>query len=204
MGPLVKICGLTSAEDIQEVAALKPDAMGFVFWPSSKRYIPPEVVAERTQGLPASIVKVGVFVDADPDEIRRVRCVAALDVIQLHGGESSRYREQVPGTVWKAVHLDRMAMEEAVAYPVDALLVDQYSTTSPGGRGLQTDWNRAAALVKMSDKPVWLAGGLTPANVREAIATVRPHGVDVSSGVENEPGKKDLHKVKAFIEACRK
>jgi len=203
VGVFVKVCGLSRAEDVEGVAALGPDALGFIFYPPSPRCVTPEAVSAWTRDLPAGIRKVGVFVDADPDELRRVRDVAGLDVLQLHGCETPARCAGLPGSVWKAVHLDRPGGALTEGYRVDAFLVDGYSSRSPGGTGVQTDWARAADFAAACTVPVLLAGGLRPDNVEEALRRVRPWGVDVSSGVEVAPGVKSLEHVKAFIETCR-
>ncbi len=186
------------------VAALKPNAMGFVFWRRSKRAVTPEQVAEWTRDLPASIWKVGVFVDSPLSEIGRAIKRANLDVVQLHGHEPPEVCNVIPVRVWKAVHLGRGDVEQADLYHVDAFLLDSYTAESPGGTGLVADWDRAREFVKTTRTPVLLAGGLTPENVREAIRKVKPWGVDVSSGVELRPGRKDVEKVRMFIQQCRK
>jgi len=210
MSLFVKICGLANAEDVAAVAALKPDALGFVFWPKSKRAVRPEQIAEWTAELPPGLLKVGVFVDADPYAIRRAVKIAKLDVVQWHGfpkiGKAymalfQTLEKELTGVakVWTVVRLDR---EPAPAF-VDAVVLDSYSPATPGGTGQQVDLAAAREFMLSSAKPVLLAGGLRPENVAEAIRAVRPWGVDVSSGVEDEPGKKDLDAVKRFIESCR-
>lgn len=203
MGCRVKICGLAHPDDVAAVAALRPDAIGFVFWPASRRAVRADRVAEWTAGLPSSVLKVGVFVDASPDEVLRTMDRAQLDVAQLHGRESANAFRAFPRPIWRSVALRPDAIPDLSSWSVDAYLIDTYSSTSPGGTGEVGDWDRARAFVASSVRPVWLAGGLTPANVREAIRAVCPWGVDVSSGVEQMPGRKDSEKVRAFIEACR-
>ncbi|MBN1269238.1 MAG: phosphoribosylanthranilate isomerase [Kiritimatiellae bacterium] len=209
----VKICGLANAEDVRGVAELRPDAMGFVFWKGSKRCAEPRDVGEWTAGLPPEILKVGVFVDASAREIQANVVTAGLDVVQLHAFQTlEKSGQKLPrfgktgakiSKVWKVVHLmgsEAAAMEGG---DVDAFLLDSYSAESPGGTGQVVDWARAREFVKRSAKPVVLAGGLKPENIEEALETVRPWGVDVSSGVEIRPGVKDLERVKDFINRCR-
>lgn len=208
MSVFVKICGLASGGDVAAVAALRPDAMGFVFWEKSKRAVNVKDVAEWTRGLPAEILRVGVFVDASPDEMARAVAEAGLDVVQLHGGQAADFPRVgktagVFSKVWKVVHLDRGGPGPGEAAQVDAYLLDSYSEQSPGGTGKTCDWAAARAFVEGAGKPVLLAGGLTPGNVAEAIRQVGPWGVDVSTGVEERAGKKDLERVRAFIGACR-
>ncbi len=203
MGLFVKICGLASEEDVQAVAALKPDALGFVFWDGSPRFVAPENVAKWTASIPAAIRKVGVFVDATPDYVAQTAASAGVDVVQLHGAENPELYRRGAATLWKALHLDRVDVSQVESYNVDAFLVDSYSAQSPGGTGKTCDWNLVRSFVETHATPVILAGGLTPANVATAIAEAAPWGVDVSSGVETRPGVKDIDEVRAFIEICR-
>lgn len=216
MGTQIKICGVANAADAEAVAALKPDFMGFIFWPGSKRCVKPEDVGAWAKHLPP-VPRVGVFVDATPDEVRRAVEGGGLSVVQLHGREVAESFRGLAQRLWQVMRIrpvDSAApssdeegrtgfrVPEAPAF-VDALMLDTYSPTSPGGTGVTGDWDLARRFVAASEKPVLLAGGLTPRNVAEAIRVVRPWGVDVSSGVEERPGKKDLSKVKDFIHAAR-
>ncbi len=215
MSVFVKICGMCSAEDVAAVARMGPDALGFVFWSGSPRCVRAEDVAEWTAALPAGILKVGVFVDADEgtiaDTVRRAR----LDVVQRHGFQSlEKERADFPISgkdgsggrprQWGVVHMGRneeIALQCAAMY--DAFVADSFTEKTPGGTGRCCDWEAARRFVKRSPKPVLLAGGLTPDNVRRALAQVRPWGVDVSSGVERKVREKDLGKVERFINECR-
>jgi phosphoribosylanthranilate isomerase len=210
MSVFTKICGLTNAADVAAVAALQPDAIGFVFWPKSQRAVQAEQVAEWTRDLPPGLLKVGVFVEPNAAAIRRAVEIARLDVVQWHGfpklGKAyAEFFQALEKTlcgvskVWTVVRLDR---EPASAF-VDAVVLDSYSPATPGGTGQTLDWMVAREFVAASPTKVLLAGGLRPENVAEAIRTVQPWGVDVSSGVEAQPGKKDLDAVKRFIETCR-
>ena len=223
MKVFIKICGLACAEDVAAVAALRPDALGFVFWPRSPRAVTPEQVASWTRALPPDILKVGVFVDPAPEELRRTVTTARLNIVQWHGhamkAEGGRRKADevfqslektlsgVSG-LWKVVRPDRgpggspTAIRDVEPF-VDAILLDSYSPTAPGGTGQVGDWAAARDFVAHCRKPVLLAGGLKPANVRAAVQAVRPWGVDVSTGVEARPGQKDLELVKRFIETCR-
>ncbi|MBU1693141.1 MAG: phosphoribosylanthranilate isomerase [Verrucomicrobia bacterium] len=213
MSLFVKICGLCSESDVRAVAGLGPDAMGFVFWPGSKRAVVPADVAAWTRDLPPGILKVGVFVDASPEELEQTVREAGLDVVQLHFFQClEKARENFPmigkkiqnfSKHWKVVYLDQSEPGTEETAFVDAFLVDHYSAVSPGGTGQVADWAAARDFVRRCAKPVVLAGGLTPDNVAEAIRAVRPWGVDVSSGVELSPGRKDLKKVERFIKICR-
>ena len=208
----VKICGLANATDIAAVAALRPDALGFVLWPKSPRALRPEQIAEWTRDLPPDLLKVGVFVDEAPSAIRRAVAIARIDVVQWHGfpregTADDAFFQALERTlsgvakVWKVFRLNRET--QPVPAFVDAVVLDSYSPATPGGTGQAVDWAVARAFVVASRTNVLLAGGLRPANVAEAIRAVQPWGVDVSSGVEAQPGKKDLDAVKRFIESCR-
>ncbi|MCX7008304.1 MAG: phosphoribosylanthranilate isomerase [Kiritimatiellaeota bacterium] len=210
MRVFVKICGLANAADVAAVAALRPDALGFVLWPKSPRAVKARQIAEWTRDLPPGLLKVGVFVEPDADAIRRAVELAHLDVVQWHGfpklGKAyveffQALEKTLSGVskVWTVVRLDR---ESAPAF-VDAVVLDSYSPSTPGGTGQTLDWTVAREFVAASPTKVLLAGGLRLENVAEAIRVVRPWGVDVSSGVEAEPGKKDLDAVERFIESCR-
>lgn len=203
MGLFVKICGLTVPEDTAAVAALKPDAVGFVFWPKSKRYVSLERAAECAARVPPPMLKVGVFVDPSMEDVSAAIDAAGLDVVQLHGDESEDLAAAIPVAVWRVVHLGRTDVPLRSGYRVDAFLADSYSAASPGGTGQVCDWDRVRSFVETSDTPVILAGGLRPETVATAVRRVRPWGVDVSSGVESAPGRKDPRRVKEFIEQCR-
>jgi phosphoribosylanthranilate isomerase len=203
MSTFVKICGNASFSDARAVAALKPDAMGFILWPESKRYVAADALANWIPELPSGILMVGVFVDAMPADVDRAMRLAGLDIAQLHGRERPEDYAHLGRRLWKVARVPGQDPAIAAGWPVDALLVDTYSADAPGGTGTVGDWPKAAAFVTAVKKPVLLAGGLTPLNVAEAIREVRPWGVDVSSGVEMEPGRKDLRKVREFIAACR-
>jgi phosphoribosylanthranilate isomerase len=203
MGLFVKICGLARAADVLAVAALQPQALGFVFWAGSKRAVRAGEVRAWIRDVPAALLKVGVFVDASPDEVRRTMETAGLDVAQLHGAERPEDFVGCPFRLWRALN-PRTAVEPVpVGWSVDAFLIDTYSAQSPGGTGQVGDWTVARAFVQRCARPVLLAGGLRPENVKDAVAAVQPWGVDVSSGVEMEPGRKDLAKVREFMERCR-
>lgn len=203
MGVFVKICGVRTFHDAEQVSALSPEAIGHIFWPGSKRYVEPEIVAAWRKDLPAGILRVGVFVDASTDEIQRAVDTAELDIIQLHGSEPPAFCGELPYRKWKVLRLDASG-HELEAYSVDAFLIDSYSVDSPGGTGETLDWARAREFVEEQSVRVILAGGLAPENVAAAIREVSPWGVDVCSGVEKQPGVKDLGKVREFIEICRR
>lgn len=203
MGIFVKICGCCSRRDVDAVAALEPDAVGFVFWPGSPRYVAPATVGEWTTNWPVSIARVGVFVDASRDEIHTAMDAAHLDIAQLHGMESPEFCAALHRRYWKAIHLNRPLPERLEAYSAEAFVVDHHGTTQPGGTGTTVERAVARAFVADAPRNVVLAGGLHVGTVQQAIRAVHPWGVDVSSGVESAPGKKDIGQVKEFIEQCR-
>lgn len=202
MSTFVKICGLANASDVQAVADLEPDAMGFVLYPKSARGVTAEQVGEWTEDLPAGILKVGVTVDASPEENIRWAEEAGLDVLQLHGSETDWSWCPPLTEIWKVARVEHPLPEQD---GLAALLVDSHLPGLPGGTGVTADWNKAREIVETLDGScrVLLAGGLVPGNVADAIERVQPWGVDVSSGVELEPGRKDLAKVRDFIANAR-
>ncbi len=199
----VKICGLCRGEDVEAAAALRPDALGFVFWLRSPRAARPEDVAAWTRGLPAGIERVGVFVDEPPDAVRRIADTAGLTIVQLHGRENPEACRASWPRVWKAFSLSRGAADALAPYPVEAFVIDSGTAAMPGGTGRVADWGAAAEFVASSPRPVLLAGGLSPENVAAAVDRVRPWGVDVSSGVESAPGRKDAARMGEFVKRCR-
>lgn len=205
----VKICGVCRAEDAELVVEAGADRIGVILAPGSPRTL--TLGQARTVLEPAhSLVKVGVFVDAAPDEIVRAVEVLGLDVIQLHGRESAGDIAALGGVagVWKAIRVrepqDLLRGAEAYA-AADALLLDAWHPTQAGGTGTQLDWDRLVAHRERlpAELPIILAGGLTPGNVADAARQLRPDGVDVSSGVESAPGCKSAEKIHAFIAAAR-
>ncbi len=199
----VKICGITNREDALTAVHAGADALGFIFYPASPRFVKPDQAREITQGLPGGICRVGVFVDEDPEEVRGIKRFCGLDLIQLHGKESSDYCALFfPSVLIKAFSLSN---EEDLAvladYPVKAILVDTASPRKPGGTGRTCDWSLAK---KAGEKHrIILAGGLNPGNILLAIETVSPQAVDVGSGVEARPGKKDPGKVRELVAAVK-
>jgi len=205
---LVKICGIRSLEDARFAAESGADAVGFVFWYMSPRRVDPEQAAAITAELPESVLRVGVFVDAPRDEIERVSQQVGLDLLQLHGEEPPEALEGLSRPALKAVRVGpRFTAEEALRYSKTAqgIVVDTRlpgQTLMPGGTGVPFDWSLVANLAQQVPF-LMLAGGLSPTNVADAVRAVRPDAVDVSSGVERMPGRKDPERVKAFIEASR-
>jgi indole-3-glycerol phosphate synthase / phosphoribosylanthranilate isomerase len=204
----VKVCGITSVEDGLMAAAAGADAIGLVFWPRSPRAVDLERARAIAAALPPFVLRVGVFVDAAPDEIARAVAAAGLDVLQLHGEEPPESLDGLPRRALKAVRVGPgFQAADALRYEGRAagILLDTRLPEGgpPGGTGRTFDWR---AVREVRDRVAWLAlaGGLDAENVSGAIAEVHPDAVDVSSGVEAAPGRKDAARVRAFIEAVRK
>ena len=195
----VKICGITRVEDARAALAEGATAIGFVFWPRSPRYIDPERARAIVAALQPPVMTVGVFVNQPADEVNRVAERVGLNAVQLHGDETPAFAAEMNRPVIKALSLAN-GSADAVGWPeAVTLLVDAHDTDRRGGTGRHADWTAAAALA--ARRRVVLAGGLTPDNVGEAIAQVRPFGIDVSSGVESAPGIKDGKKLAALFQA---
>jgi phosphoribosylanthranilate isomerase len=205
---LVKICGITSPADAALAVEAGADAVGFVFWLMSPRKATVERAAEIARELPETVLRVGVFVDAPREEMARVADAVGLDLLQLHGDEPPEALAGLPRPALKAVRVGKgFAQEVAMRYASHAagVVVDTRlagETLRPGGTGVPFDWSLVKGLAERVPF-LMLAGGLGPSNVAEAIRAVRPHAVDVSSGVEALPGRKDPEKTRAFVEAAR-
>jgi phosphoribosylanthranilate isomerase len=202
----IKICGITNTEDAGVAVAAGADALGFVLYRKSPRFVEPAVVKTIVARLPPFVLPIGVFVNEEPQRVRALMDECGLMLAQVHGDESALYCQQLGRPVLKALRLkDRgtfLALAEFQGRAnVRGFLIDTFSDQAYGGTGKTVDWTLAQEAA--CSTPIILAGGLTPTNVAEAIAQVRPYGVDVSSGVEQSPGKKDPDKVKAFIQAAR-
>ena len=204
----VKICGITRREDAEAAVSAGADALGFVFWPASPRYIDPFRARALASALPPFVTPVGVFVDQPAEYVNGVARVARLGVVQLHGGEGADYARTMIRPVMKAlalhdshdVHGGAAAVDSIEVWPARVLvLLDVHDPLRRGGTGRTIDWTQAAVVARR--RRVVLAGGLTAENVGEAIARVRPFGIDVSSGVEASPGIKDHGRLKALFEA---
>jgi phosphoribosylanthranilate isomerase len=203
MSVRVKICGITNRADAQVAVEAGADALGFIFYDRSPRFIPTKVAAEISRALPPFTLRVGVFVNPAEELVRRALSECGLNLLQFHGDEPPEFCTQFGLMSMKAFRMrDAGSLAELPKYPTDAWLLDAYSPDTLGGTGEKFNWDLAVEAQKPG-KPIFLAGGLTPENVAEAIRQVRPFGVDVSSGVESSPGKKDPAKVRAFIKAAK-
>ena len=199
----VKICGITNEADGLAAAEAGADALGFVFYEPSPRHISVDAAASVIRKLPASVIKVGVFVNAPEGLVLHAARECGLNLLQFHGDESPEYCLGFGLMSMKAFRVrDRASLEAVRAYRTDAWLFDAYTPGLPGGTGETFNWNLARQ-ARDWGRPIFLAGGLSPENIAEAIQCARPYGVDVSSGVEAAPGKKDHARVKTFIEAAK-
>ncbi|MBD2455905.1 phosphoribosylanthranilate isomerase [Nostoc sp. FACHB-87] len=197
----VKICGITQPKQATAIASLGATALGFICVPSSPRYVTATQIRAVVTQLPDNIDKIGVFANADIQEINQIVQDGGLTGVQLHGDESPEFcyqlRQNLPHVeILKAMRirsLDHLEPAAIYAQHVDTLLLDAYHPQQLGGTGKTLDW---AMLEKFHPGTPWfLAGGLTPANILEALSLVNPDGIDLSSGVEIQPGNKDLNKV---------
>ena len=199
----VKICGITNLEDAETAMLAGADAIGFIFYPQSPRYVTPDRAREISGKLAERICRVGVFVDHDPREVRRIVQFCDLDSIQLHGNESPDYcRAFSPSVLIKAMSIQK---EEDLAllkdYPVRAILAEAHDPVRRGGTGKTCDWNLAR---KAGERHrLILSGGLNPQNILPAMEAVGPLAADVGSGVEARPGKKDPEKIKELMAAVK-
>lgn len=201
----IKICGVTNKIDAVNAAGLRVDMLGFVFYKKSKRYVEPKTAEDIINELPPGIMKVGVFVDEEKEKVLKIAEDVLLDSLQFHGSEAPEYCAYFKDK-YKVIKAFRIKDKEDLAdindYDVDYYLLDTYKPDTPGGTGKTFDWKILKDFEFL--RPVILSGGLTPDNVGRAIREVVPFGVDVSSGVEAEPGKKDLNLMKKFVENVRK
>jgi len=202
----VKICGITNVEDAAAAVEAGADALGFVLYRKSPRYIEPALARQIIMSLPPLVIPVGVFVDEDQQVVRDLMDSCGLALAQLHGNESAIYCKELGRTVLKALRVKDRSTFLALAEfrgraGVRGFILDAFSDEAYGGTGQVIDWQLAAEAAKVAS--ILLAGGLTPDNVEKAIQVVQPYGVDVSSGVERAPGKKDHEKMRAFIQTAK-
>lgn len=199
----IKFCGLTRAQDAATALALGVDALGFVLVPASPRYVTAAAAAKIRRSLPPFVSTVALFKDADPAFVQEAIDLLRPDYLQFHGSETPGYCESFAWPYLKAVamggqvNLKRVARDYASA---GALLLDSHAANGMGGTGKIFDWSRVTPV----KKALVLAGGLTPQNVAAGVRKLRPHAVDVSSGIESKPGIKDASKMRAFVEAVRR
>lgn len=201
----VKVCGITTYEDAAMALDCGCDALGFNFYRPSPRYVDPADARAIIRRLPPLATTVGVFVNVEqPAAVSKIARLAGIRVLQLHGDEMPEYcRRLADWTLIKALRIGDQGVDaELETYPVQAFLLDARHDLLFGGTGKTFDWSFCHTVAAV--RPVILAGGLDPANIAEAIRTVNPYGVDVCSGVESAPGRKDSFKLKAFMDEVNK
>ena len=199
-----KICGITNLDDAKVSLGAGCDALGFVFYKKSPRYIAPPLAKEIIVQLPKNILKTGVFVNEKEKEIKKIARLCNLDILQFHGDESPEFCDKFNGyKVKKAFRVKRCLDAKSVSrYKPFAYLFDTFTKSKAGGTGKRFDW-RLIRHINGLKRPVFLSGGLSAKNVEDAIRCVHPDWVDVCSSVEIRPGKKDHRKVKEFIKAVK-
>jgi len=204
----LKVCGVTTSDDANELARVGVAALGINFWPQSKRYCPPEEARQFLPTLSDRILRVGVFVNADLDLPRQLHAEGLIDVAQFHGDEDYSYcerysREGLP--FFKAIGVgDGSEISAALQYDATALLLDAHAPGVYGGTGRTIDWNTAASFVEeKSAPPIILAGGITVENAAESLLTSQACALDIASGAESTPGIKDFGKISALLEILR-
>ena len=203
MSVTVKICGITSPVDAQEAADAGADAVGLMFYEGSPRCVSLEVAKAIVKVLPPSVARVGVFVNAEESLVRQAMRECTLNVLQFHGEESPEFCAGFGAMTLKAIRVkDESSLAELERFGTDGFLLDAFSKDARGGTGEQFNWKLARKATECG-KPIFLAGGLTAENVTEAVRVAEPFAVDVSSGVESEPGRKDAGKMRAFVAATK-
>jgi phosphoribosylanthranilate isomerase len=203
MSVRVKICGITNLDDALAAVNAGADALGFMFYEKSPRNVPAKTAADIARQLPPFVAKVGVFVNASEETVRKTLAECGLDTLQFHGDETPEFcRRFAPFKVYKGFRVQNIeSLQSLPTFRTDAWLLDSFAPDKPGGTGAKFNWDLAIEAKKLG-RPIILAGGLTPENVADAVRKVQPYAVDVSSGVESSPGTKDHAKVKAFIQAA--
>jgi phosphoribosylanthranilate isomerase len=203
MSVRIKICGITRYEDAKAAEGLGVDALGFVFYNKSPRYIRPEDAAVIIRQLPPFVSRVGVFVDEEIDKVVAIARATGVDTVQLHGTESPRYCSKMPLPVIKAFSIEPSTDLSLLGeYSVAGFLLDTWTAGMRGGTGRTFDWSIARSACIKHDRVI-LAGGLNPTNIEEALETVQPYGIDISSGVEIKPGIKNPRKMRDAVLVVR-
>ena len=198
----IKICGITNMDDALLAAELGADALGFIFVKTSPRHIRPSTVRKIIQELPPFVIPVGVVADAEHDEILELIDETGICCVQLHGNESPKQLVKFPVPVYKSFRVDKkFNLETLQRYKGSAYLLDTHVDGTLGGTGKTFDWD--IAVKAKAYGRIILAGGLNPENILEAIQKVQPYAVDVNSGVESAPGKKDRNKLERLFNAIR-
>ncbi len=200
----VKICGITNLEDALAALFNQADALGFVFYKKSPRYISPVIARNISRILPKKIIRVGVFANEKEKAVKKIAEMCGLNMLQFHGLESPLYCQRFKGyKIIKAFRVDKkIDLDEVKRYKTFAYLFDAYKKDEIGGTGKKFNWNLLKQVVKIK-QPVFLSGGLAASNVNEAIKLLNPDWVDVSSSLESCPGKKDHKKIQKFIQVIK-
>jgi len=197
----IKICGITEVDDAVKIAELGVNALGFIFYLKSRRYISPDKAKEIIKHLPPFINTVGVFVNEKKESVIDVLNRCPIDILQFHGDETPEYCGQFNKRFIKAFRVNKgFSFDVFLKFPASAFLLDSLVTGEYGGTGVVFDWDIAVKAKKYGK--IILSGGLNQENLSSAVAKVNPYGVDISSGVEIEPGKKDIGKVKEIVKIC--
>ena len=200
---LIKICGITNLEDAHAAVAAGADALGFNFYKPSPRYITPESARAIINTLPASILTVGVFVnEPSPDAVRGIADRAGVKAVQLHGDESPDYCRALNSVIKNFSVSTSFDIDEIYSYEVDAIMLDTKDNRLHGGTGRVFDWSIAQRVSQLIPK-LYLAGGLSPENVSEAVEIVQPYAVDACSSLEDKPGIKNHERMRVFVSAVR-
>jgi phosphoribosylanthranilate isomerase len=198
----VKICGMTNIDDARVAVEAGVDMIGLIFYPPSPRYVTPAQARAIVASLPACVPAIGVFVNEDVETVSRIARDSGVQMVQLHGEETPALCQQLPWPVVKTFRFTAQVQPEMMRqYAVAAYLIEGFHADFYGGGGVLADWQRVATLHQHGR--IMLAGGLTPENVREAIRVVQPYAVDVCSGVEASPGRKDWARVRAFVQCAK-
>ncbi|MFH1431937.1 MAG: phosphoribosylanthranilate isomerase [archaeon] len=200
----VKICGITNVEDAKLAVESGADALGFIFYEKSKRSVDKEDVREIVRSLPPFVAKVGVFVDEDEDVVRQIQAYCGLTCLQFHGSETKEYCGMFNNVIKAFRVKDRSSLDAVREYEpyVSAIHLDNFKLDVAGGTGEVFDWNALRGF--SSRKPIILSGGITEANVAEAIGIVKPYAIDSASGTEKEPGRKDHARMKRLINLVKR
>lgn len=201
---VVKICGITNLDDALAAVGAGADALGFNFYKPSPRYITPQDAREIIEQLPESLLTVGVFVNEESEEVRKIAKEAGLKALQLHGDESAEYCHELAGyfVIKTFAVSDTFDIQAAHEYRVEAIMLDTKHNSLRGGTGRVFDWSVAQQVAPTIPK-LFLAGGLSPENVQNAVEIVRPFGVDACSALEDRPGKKNHERMRVFINTVR-
>ena len=203
MSVTVKICGITSEADALAAAEAGADAIGLMFYEGSPRHVTLEQAKAISAALPQHVMRVGVFVNAEEAFVHQALTECMLNILQFHGDETPEECSRYPVMTLKAFRVQgEETLAQLEAYPSAGYLLDAYVKDALGGTGATFNWDLAVRAQEFG-KPIFLAGGMTPENVAEAVRKVQPFGVDVSSGVESEPGRKDAEQMRTFVAAAK-